>query len=61
MSDSLREVTPPHDEPGRPTLVTVAIVLGTGMTPSVYQHSVSGSRELTMGSAISDENPVSQC
>jgi cation transport ATPase len=27
MSDSLREVTPPHDEPGRPTLVTVAVVL----------------------------------
>jgi hypothetical protein len=27
MSDSLREVTPPHDEDGRPTLVTVAVVL----------------------------------
>jgi hypothetical protein len=27
MSDSVREVTPPHDEPGRPTLVTVAVVL----------------------------------
>jgi hypothetical protein len=27
MSDSLREVTPPRDEPGRPTLVTVAVVL----------------------------------
>lgn len=27
MSDSLQEVTPPREEPGRPTVVTVAVVL----------------------------------